>query len=133
MAAVVSGMYSVFFEHPERESGQVGEESYASEEGFGGLDGLENITQSEMYGTVIDLPEGVKVSTASPGRPNQNFNAFIASLVQQVGGALGIPSELLFLHFTASYWKPGNYLDIGVNGLQVIFVSRFMKNFYISI
>lgn len=103
MAAVVSGMYSVFFEHPERESGQVGEESYASEEGLGGLDGLENITQQEMYGTVIDLPEGVKVSTASPGRPNQNFNAFIASLVQQVGGALGIPSELLFLHFTASY------------------------------
>lgn len=103
MAAVVSGMYSVFFEHPERESGQVGEESYASEEGLGGLEGLENITQQEMYGTVIDLPEGVKVSTASPGRPNQNFNAFIASLVQQIGGALGIPSELLFLHFTASY------------------------------
>ncbi len=55
MAAVVSGMYSVFFEHPERESGQVGEESYASEEGLGGLEGLENITQQEMYGTVIDL------------------------------------------------------------------------------
>ena len=103
MAAVVSGMYSVFFEHPERESGQVGEESYASEEGLGGIDGLENITQQEMYGTVIDLPEGVKVSTASPGRPNQNFNSFIESLVRQIGGALGIPAELLFLHFTASY------------------------------
>ena len=105
MAAVVSGMYSVFFEHPERESGQVGEESYASEEGLGSLEGegLENITQQEMYGTVIDLPEGVKVSTASPGRPNQNFNAFIESLVRQIGGALGIPAELLFLHFTASY------------------------------
>lgn len=103
MSAVVSGMYSIFFEHDQRESGQVGEEEYASESGYGGLTGLENITQQEMYGTVIDLPEGVKVSTASPGRPNQNFNAFIESLVRQIGGALGIPAELLFLHFTASY------------------------------
>ena len=102
MAAVVSGMYSIFFEHEQRESGQIGEEEYASEAGMGELPGLD-ISQQQMYGTVIDLPEGVKVSTASPGRPNQNFNAFIESLVRQIGGALGIPAELLFLHFTASY------------------------------
>ena len=103
MAAVVSGIYAIFFEHEQRESGAIGSEEYASEEGLGGLEGLENITQRELYGTIMDLPEGVHANALSPGRPNQNFNAFIESLVRQVGGCLGIPSEVLLLHFTSSY------------------------------
>lgn len=103
MAAVVSGIYAIFFEHEQRESGTIGSEEYASEEGLGGLDGLENITQKELYGTIMDLPEGVHANAVAPGRPNQNFNAFIESLVRQVGGCLGIPSEVLLLHFTSSY------------------------------
>jgi capsid protein len=31
------------------------------------------------------------------------FDAFVMSLTRQIGSALGIPAELLFLHFTASY------------------------------
>lgn len=103
MAAVVSGMYAIFFEHAQRPEGTIGEEDYASEQGLGGSPGLENITQEEMYGAIMDLPEGVKPVGISPGRPNQNFNLFVESLVHQIGGTLGIPSELLFLHFTASY------------------------------
>lgn len=103
MAAVVAGMYSIFFEHTPREDGMLGAEEYASEAGYGETSGLEGISTEMMYGSVIDLPEGVKASSLSPGRPNQNFNGFVDSLAHQIGGTLGIPQELLFLHFTASY------------------------------
>lgn len=103
MAAVVAGMYSVFFEHPAKDDGDLGAEDYAGEQGYGETPGLEGISTEMMYGSVIDLPEGVKATSLSPGRPNQNFNQFIEALAHQIGGTLGIPEELLFLHFTASY------------------------------
>ena len=103
MAAVVSGMYSVFFEHPVKGDGMIGQDDYASEQGYGETSGLEGLSTEMMYGSVIDLPDGVKASSLSPGRPNQNFGQFIESLAHQIGGTLGIPEELLFLHFTASY------------------------------
>lgn len=103
MAAVVSGMYAIFFEHTPRDEGALGEEEYASEQGLGEVSGLEGISQEQMYGAVMDLPEGVKPVGLSPSRPNNNFSAFVEGLVHQIGGALGIPSELIFLQFTASY------------------------------
>ncbi len=101
MAAVVSGMYSVFFEHTPRDDGVYGEDEYAVEQNFG--ETIEGITADMMMGSVMDLPEGVKATSLSPGRPNQNFGQFVESLAHQIGGALGIPQELLYLHFTASY------------------------------
>ena len=101
MSAVVSGMYSIFFEHAPREDGTYGEDEYAVESNFG--ESIEGITADMMMGAIMDLPEGVKATSLSPGRPNQNFGQFIESLAHQIGGALGIPQELLYLHFTASY------------------------------
>lgn len=105
MAAVVSGMYAVFFEHTPRGEGVIGEEEYASEQGLGEADSswMEGMTQTEMYGAIMDLPEGVKPVGVAPNRPNVSFDAFVMSLVKQIGGCLGIPAELLFLNFTASY------------------------------
>ncbi len=103
MAAVVSGMYAIFFEHEPRGEGVIGEEEYASEEGLGESSGMELPTQGEMYGAIMDLPEGVKPVGVSPNRPNVTFDSFVQSLVRQIGGCLGIPAELLFLNFTASY------------------------------
>ena len=56
-----------------------------------------------LYGGVTDLPPGVKAASLSPARPNQAFDAFVMALTRQIGGSLGIPAELLSLHFTASY------------------------------
>ena len=103
MAAVVSGMYSIFFEHEPHEEGVYREEEYVSEIGLGESPGYNKITQEQMFGSVIDLPEGVKPVGISPGRPNENFAQFVEHLVKQIGGALGIPAELLFMQFTASY------------------------------
>ena len=103
MAAVVSGMYAIFFEHEPRDEGVIGEEDYASEEGLGETPGLEGISQEQMYGAVMDLPEGVKPVSVSPNRPNVSFDAFIQSLVRQIGSALGLPAELILMQFTSSY------------------------------
>lgn len=103
MAAVVGGMFAIFFEHPEHEDGTYTEEDYAVDEGMGGVKGLENITQEQLYGAMMDLPEGVKPVSLSPNRPNTTFDAFVHSLVKQIGGALGIPAELLLMQFTSSY------------------------------
>lgn len=105
MAAVVSGMYAIFFEHEKRDGDAIGAEEYATEgAGMGGISGeLESLTQQNLYGGIMDLPEGVKPVGLSPSRPNNNFSGFVESLVHQIGGSLGIPSELMFLQFTASY------------------------------
>ena len=103
MAAVVSGMFAIFFEHEQRPEGAYGEEDYAVENGLGEVPGLENISMQEMSGTMMELPEGVKATCITPGRPNQNFSNFVETLAHQIGGTLGLPSELLFLRFTSSY------------------------------
>ncbi len=102
MSAVISGMYSIFFEHAPRDpDNYVPDEEYATEANFG--ETIAGITADMMMGAIMDLPEGVKATSLSPNRPNQNFGQFVESLAHQIGGALGIPQELLYLHFTASY------------------------------
>ncbi len=103
MAAVVSGMFAIFFEHEARDDGEYGEDDYASEAGVGEDPNAGYPNMQEVTGSMMDLPEGVKATSVSPGRPNQNFAQFVEALVNQVGGALGIPSELLLQKFTSSY------------------------------
>lgn len=100
MASVVNGMYSIFFEHDSKEM-EVGEESYALDESGAEEDILGRVQLG--YGSVFDLPPGVKANAAAPGRPNQAFDAFVLAVCRQVGAALGIPYELLVLNFTSSY------------------------------
>lgn len=100
MASVVNGMYSIFFEHEAKEM-ELGEESYALDDS-----GLEEDLLGRVqlgYGSVFDLPPGVKANATAPGRPNQSFDAFVVAICRQVGSALGIPFELLVLNFTSSY------------------------------
>lgn len=96
MAAVVSGMFTVFIE---TENGE-------------GLAGVETTASSASgkkpelelgYGTMIDLAAGEKVTTANPGRPNVAFDPFILAIMRQIGVALELPFEILIKHFTASY------------------------------
>lgn len=92
MAAVISGMFTVFIES----------------EGSG-LDVLADQVQSNTddlslgNGMVVDLAPGEKVSSANPGRPNAAFDPFVQAILRQIGAALEIPFELLIKHFTASY------------------------------
>lgn len=54
-------------------------------------------------GAVLDLAPGEDVEFANPSRPNDKFDPFFQAVLRQVGPAIGLPFELLILHFTASY------------------------------
>lgn len=132
MAAVIGGMFAIFFEHgvdDDDSADFVGEESMASTLGtkeekrqyyLDWRDSIKDIdTQRDMYGMISDLPERTRAKSISPARPNTAFDAFVTSLVRQIGSALGIPAEVLFLNFESSYsasrgalleaWKLFNY------------------------
>ena len=103
MAAVVSGMYTVFIEtDKERNEGaDIGEhESIEPEQQVAAGD---EGTIELGAGTVVGLNPGEKVNTANPGRPNAQFDPFVTSILRQIGSALEVPYELLIKHFTASY------------------------------
>jgi len=58
----------------------------------------------EMGGPkAVHLLPGEDISTASPGRPNPEFDPFWTAMVRQMGMALGMPYEVLVMHFQSSY------------------------------
>ena len=55
------------------------------------------------HGNIVNLMPGESIETATPGRPNVAFPMFVEAVLEQVGSSLGIPFELLRMHFSASY------------------------------
>lgn len=98
MAAVVSGMFTVFIksESPENPLGDVLGESERVDDGDPNSYELGN-------GAIVGLGEDESIETANPGRPNTAFDGFVIAICRQIGAALEIPYELLVKHFTASY------------------------------
>lgn len=100
MAAVVSGMFTVFVTRPNAENppdlAGTSTATVAPGERDGDDVGLGN-------GAIVDLVEGESVSTANPGRPNEKFDPFVQAILRQIGVRLELPFEVLIKHFTASY------------------------------
>ncbi|GAQ24228.1 phage portal protein [Tepidanaerobacter syntrophicus] len=100
MAAVVSGMYTVFIEtkSPTTEIplGESVPEEYQ-------VDIEDENTYELGNGAIIALGEGETIKEANPGRPNSAFDGFVVAVCRQIGAALEIPYELLVKQFTASY------------------------------
>lgn len=95
MAAVVSGMFTVFIESDS-------EDPLTNEDGTAVTSADDN--ELELgNGKVMALAPGEKITSANPGRPNAAFDPFVVAILRQVGAALEIPFELLIKHFTASY------------------------------
>ncbi len=97
MAAVISGMFTVFIKS---DLGEVGD----------GLPAEENDTEYEDdrdyslgNGAIVGLAPGESIDSANPTRPNPNFEPFFNAMVKQIGASLQIPYEVLMKHFTASY------------------------------
>lgn len=99
MAAVIAGMFTIFVK-TELGDDQLAALATESEESG-------TTTQASDYkigyGSVIDLAPNEEVTTASPQRPNANFDPFVESVLRQIGVGLGLPFEVLIKHFTASY------------------------------
>lgn len=103
MAAVVSGMFTVFI----KSEGNAGAaampnamtpgQTSAPQGGAGGWDGkLGN-------GLVVELGDNEAIETANPGRPNAQFDPFVTAIVRQIGLVLEIPYEVLVKHYQSSY------------------------------
>ncbi|PAQ15061.1 phage portal protein [Bacillaceae bacterium SAOS 7] len=99
MAAVISGMYTVFITTENNQKGDdlggIGKEDLIDEE---------DDTSIELgNGAVHFLGENEKIQESNPGRPNVAFDGFVTSVCRQIGAALEIPYEILLKHFTSSY------------------------------
>jgi lambda family phage portal protein len=102
MAAVVSAFFTVFVKTPEGDGGDTG---IIPGTGPMGGDGVP-VGGNEMAlgsGTIVDLAEGEDITIANPNRPNPNFDPFFLAVIRQIGIALGIPYEVLIMHFSSSY------------------------------
>ncbi len=100
MAAVISGMYTVFIESKTNDS----ENSLGESIPLDNQVDTEDVNSYELgNGAIIQLGEGESIKEANPGRPNVAFDGFVSSICRQIGAALEIPTELLLKQFTASY------------------------------
>ena len=88
VAAVVSGMFTVFIE----------KESASSDGGFGEIipedaqvDAGDDSTIELAPGAIVDLNEGEKAHDMNPGRPNTAFDGFVVAICRQIGAALKSP------------------------------------------
>lgn len=100
IAAVISGLFTVFIEKESNEDGEpigsgIPEEDLIDEDDENSLE--------LGPGAILDLAEGEKAHDINPGRPNKNFSGFVEAICRQIGAALEIPYELLLKHFTSSY------------------------------
>lgn len=97
MAAVVSGMFTVFIETEGQANLQPSALEGADASAGAGWDGKMG------NGLVVELGKGEKIEAANPGRPNAQFDPFVASVIRQIGMLLEIPYEVLIKHYTSSY------------------------------
>ena len=95
MAAVVSSFFTVFI--------KTKDDSTLPSMGHNGGPPMGPDEVMMGPGSVVNIAQDEDVVTANPGRSNSNFDAFFSAIVRQIGVALGIPYELLIMHFTASY------------------------------
>ncbi|MCK5680454.1 phage portal protein [bacterium] len=98
MAAVVSGMFTVFVKSDIPGGGLAG---------MGGTIPNAPDPASGEYqlapGAIIDLAREESIETANPGRPNTAFDPFVQAVLRQIGVALELPYEFLIKHYTSSY------------------------------
>lgn len=100
MAAVVSGMFTVFVQTDSGQGFDLGPDGQPIPSGSPAKSG------SDMKlgnGAIVDLAPGEQVNFADPGRPNTAFDPFVQAVLRQIGVALELPFEVLIKHFTASY------------------------------
>jgi len=54
-------------------------------------------------GKAVNLLPGEEIQAPAPGRPNPAFDPFWTAMVRQIGMSLGLPFEVLVMHFQSSY------------------------------
>ena len=100
MAAVISGMYTIFIEKESEKDGAAFGEVIPEEQQ---MDSRDETSLEIGNGLIIELGKGEKAHDTNPGRPNTAFDGFVTSISRHIGAALEIPYEILLKHFSSSY------------------------------
>lgn len=119
-AALVSGLYAVFIKS---ETGET-TDSPVPEDQKVGIDQDLELTP----GMIASLLPGESIETSDPGRPNTAYEAFVMSIIKQIGAAVDIPLELLVKHFSSSYSASRAALLEAWKGFKIS-RTRFSRNF----
>lgn len=99
MAAVISGMFTVFIE----------KDGVSEDVPIGEIEPVDEGDRTAAgairlgNGAIVDLQEGEKANAINPGRPNANFEGFVRAICTQIGAALEIPYEVLISKFGSNY------------------------------
>jgi len=94
-AAVIASFFSVFVKTETAEGLPGTTEQSTSEEEKGEI--------SLSPGGIVNLLENESIEVANPGRPNSTYKEFVEAITKEIGSSLGIPYEVLTLHFSSSY------------------------------
>jgi lambda family phage portal protein len=98
-AAVVTSIFAVFMEMDAEAFGDLYDDQSASRL----VANAEKWSGKMESGKAINLLPGEKANMVTPGRPNPEFDPFWNATVRQIGMALGMPVEVLTMHFQSSY------------------------------
>ena len=100
MAAVINGLFAVFIT---TQNGGDDVDFAGLDEGFGEVEKKEENELSLGNGVINALGPGEGVEVVDAKRPNVNFDTFVSSMAKYIGAALGMPYEVLIMHFSSSY------------------------------
>jgi lambda family phage portal protein len=104
MAAVVSAFFTVFVKttNPDGMGDGISLPQPGNQDHYGPAP-LQDNEMALGSGTITELSPDEDISIANPNRPNANFDPFFLAVIRQIGIALGIPYEVLIMHFSSSY------------------------------
>jgi len=102
-AAVVSSIWAVFVEMDHEAFQEVFDDASATQIVNDAMRGRSQWSKSMESGKALNLLPGESAEMKTPGRPNPAFDPFWTAMVRQIGMVLGIPYEVLVMHFTSSY------------------------------
>lgn len=110
-AAVVNALFTVFIKHISQ--GGALKDGYVAPGMMNTAPTDQKVTaddygaSDELYemgtGNVIDMLDGEEIQVADPKHPVSSFDKFVTEYTKELGAALGIPYEVLTLHFASSY------------------------------
>lgn len=98
-AAVVSSIYAVFMEMDPEAFQDIYDDASATKL----IEGAQKWSGNMESGKAINLLPGEKANIQTPGRPNPEFDPFWNAITRQMGMTLGMPVEVLTMHFQSSY------------------------------
>lgn len=98
-AAVVSGLFAVFV----KMDPQAFQELLSHESQTSVVNAATQWSGEIESGKAVNLLPGEDITTTNPGRPNAQFDPFTTACMRQIGMAIGIPYEVLVMHYQSSY------------------------------